>query len=90
MSDWWRAVEGALERLSDEGPDPWADARLPADGAELTSEQRAFLAQLAETPVHMADESDFLDAPLSDPEPPNEPELNDPEPNDPEPNDRAP
>ena len=57
MSDWWRAVEGALERLSDEGPDPWADAAVPADGAELTPEQRAFLAQLADDRrVHLADD----------------------------------
>jgi hypothetical protein len=60
MSDWWRAVEGALERLGDDGPDPWADADVPAPGA-LTPEQRAFLAQLADTPVPLADESDLLD-----------------------------
>jgi hypothetical protein len=60
MSDWWRAVEGALERLGDEGPDPWADADVPA-AAELTPEQRAFLAQMADTPVHLFDERDLAD-----------------------------
>ena len=60
MSDWWRAVEGALERLGDDGPDPWADADVSAPGA-LTPEQRAFLAQLADTPVPLADETDLHD-----------------------------
>ena len=60
MSDWWRAVEGALERLGDESPDPWADADVPAAG-ELTPEQRAFLVQMADTPVHLFDEADLAD-----------------------------
>jgi hypothetical protein len=58
MSDWWRAVEGALERLGDEGPDPWADTDVPS-AAELTPEQRAFLTQMADTPVHLFDDSDL-------------------------------
>ena len=31
MSDWWADVEEALERLSDEGPDPWAHLDLGQD-----------------------------------------------------------
>lgn len=75
MSDWWRAVEGALERLGDDGPDPWADADVPAAPA-LTDEQRAFLAQMADTPVHLFDDADLADdAPGGTP---GEPALEDP------------
>jgi len=49
MSDWWEVVEGALERLGDDAPDPWADAAVD-DVVGLTPEQRAFLEQLADTP----------------------------------------
>lgn len=49
MSDWWEVVEGALERLADDAPDPWADAAID-DVVGLTAEQRAFLEQLADTP----------------------------------------
>lgn len=50
MSDWWEVVEGALERLGDQAPDPWADAAIDDAAAALTPEQRAFLEQLSETP----------------------------------------
>ena len=49
MSDWWEAVEGALERLGDDAPDPWAEAAV-GEVSGLTPEQRAFLEQLADTP----------------------------------------
>lgn len=62
MSDWWRAVEGALERLGDDGPDPWADVDAPSPG-ELTPEQRAFLEQVADTPTSMFTGSDLDDLP---------------------------
>ena len=59
MSDWWRAVDEELERLGDEAPDPWARADVPAVDMELTPEQRAFLAQLADTPTPHFDEGDL-------------------------------
>ena len=49
MSDWWEVVEGALERLGDHAPDPWADAAVD-DVVGLTDEQRAYLEQMAQTP----------------------------------------
>ncbi|MBU6317934.1 MAG: hypothetical protein KGR47_15575 [Acidobacteria bacterium] len=49
MSDWWEVVEGALERLGDDAPDPWADAAVD-DAPGLTPEQRAFLEQISDTP----------------------------------------
>lgn len=61
MSDWWHAVEGALERLGDDSPDPWAHADV-SSAAELTTEQRAFLTQMADTPVHLFDDSDIDDS----------------------------
>lgn len=65
MSDWWEVVEGALERLSDDAPDPWADAVDEVAG--LTSEQRAFLEQLADAPglrfMPDDDTGDHLDTP---------------------------
>ncbi|MEK7425077.1 MAG: hypothetical protein AAB131_14700 [Actinomycetota bacterium] len=50
MSDWWRAVEDELERLSDEAPDPWGAVDVSAVDAQLTAEQRAFLAQMVDSP----------------------------------------
>jgi hypothetical protein len=63
MSDWWRAVEDALGRLGDEGPDPWAEVSVPEEATELTAEQRAFLAQLADTPHARIEDTDFQDDP---------------------------
>ncbi len=56
MSDWWRAVEDDLERLGDEGPDPWGDLPLDPVDTGLTDAQRAFLAQLADLPVPRLDD----------------------------------
>ncbi|MEY4174754.1 MAG: hypothetical protein RI900_1919 [Actinomycetota bacterium] len=50
MSDWWEVVEGALERLGDQAPDPWADTALDDAASALTPEQRAFLEQMSGTP----------------------------------------
>ncbi len=56
MSDWWRAVEDDLERLGDEGPDPWGELPLDPVDVGLTDAQRDFLAQLADLPVPRLDE----------------------------------
>jgi len=50
MSDWWRAVEDALERRGADAPDPWADAHFDVQHQELSDEQRQFLEQVADTP----------------------------------------
>jgi len=47
MSDWWRAVEDALGRLGDEGPDPWADVSVPEEATELTAEQPGLITSVA-------------------------------------------
>ena len=59
MSEWWRAVDDELKRLGDEAPDPWARLVLPDDDAALTSEQNAFLAQIAVTPLLHLEEGDL-------------------------------
>ncbi len=58
MSEWWQAVEQALERLGDDNPDPWAEVVVP-DSQSLRDEQRAFLAQLADTPGWQLDHDDL-------------------------------
>lgn len=50
MSDWWRAVEDALERRGANAPDPWAEVEFEQSAQELTDDQRRFLEQLADTP----------------------------------------
>ena len=59
MSDWWRAVEDELQRLSDDGPDPWGPAAADLIAVVLTSDQQAFLAQLTETPSTLFDAADL-------------------------------
>ena len=59
MSDWWRAVEDELERLSVDSPDPWGIAGTDSTGIVLTSDQQAFLAQLTETPSTLVDAADL-------------------------------
>ena len=63
MSDWWRAVEDELERLSDDGPDPWGTTGTGSTGIVLTPDQQAFLAQLTETPSALVDATDLGDDP---------------------------
>lgn len=63
MSDWWRAVEDELERLSDDGPDPWGTPATDLVGVALTPDQQAFLAQLTETPSTLVDAADLEDDP---------------------------
>lgn len=59
MTDWWRAVEDELERRGDHAPDPWGTIGLPADDPALTLEQRDFLAQVTDLPLHGLDPDDF-------------------------------
>ena len=63
MSDWWRAVEDELERLSDDGPDPWGVTDTDVTGVVLTPDQQAFLAQLTQTPSALVDATDLVDDP---------------------------
>ena len=59
MNDWWQAVEDELKRRSDDAPDPWGDVDLSAIDTALTPEPRAFLVQLAETPLSNFETDDF-------------------------------
>ena len=62
MTDWWRALEEELDRRGDEAPDPWGAIEVSADDVTLTPDQRAFLEQVASTPLHgIDDESDAPD-----------------------------
>jgi hypothetical protein len=58
MTDWWRAIEEELERRGDDAPDPWADVGVPNAESQLTEEQRAFLEQLAQSPIHGIEDDD--------------------------------
>ena len=58
MTDWWKAIEEELDRLSDGAPNPWAGL-LDDDEPGLTQEQMAFLAGLGDQPsVSRLDEAD--------------------------------
>jgi hypothetical protein len=59
MTDWWRDVEQELERRGNDAPDPWGSIGLTPDESELTPEQRAFLAQVTESPIHGIGDDDF-------------------------------
>ena len=58
MTDWWKAIEEELERRGDDAPDPWATVGVPDVEPHLTDEQRAFLEQLAQSPVHGIDDDE--------------------------------
>jgi hypothetical protein len=59
MSDWWKAVEEALEVESADAIDPWAEFDAHALPT-LSDEQRVFLEQLADQPrpIRSRDEDD--------------------------------
>ena len=49
MSDWWQAIEAALDARSEQAPDPWSD--LVEEDVELTDDQHRFLQSLADQPT---------------------------------------
>jgi hypothetical protein len=63
MTDWWQAIEAALDARSEQAPDPWSD--LVEEDVELTDDQYRFLQSLADQPAvgRLTDEDiDALDA----------------------------
>lgn len=56
MTDWWRALEEELERRGIDAPDPWASVGVSPEQSELTPDQRAFLEQVTNAPVHGIDD----------------------------------
>ncbi len=52
MTEWWRALEEELERRGIEAPDPWTTVGVSSAESELTPDQRAFLEQITDSPVH--------------------------------------
>lgn len=56
MTDWWRALEEELERRGIDAPDPWVAADISSEQLMLTSDQRAFLEQVTNTPGQGVDD----------------------------------
>jgi hypothetical protein len=56
MTDWWQEVEHLLKEVEAEAPDPWGEPERRTE--LLTTEQLAFLDQLASQPApgHLDDE----------------------------------
>lgn len=52
MTDWWRALEEELERRGVDAPDPWASVGVSSEQSVLTPDQREFLEQVTNAPVH--------------------------------------